>query len=105
MMRTLWDIGAVTGVFCMLYVATHSQYWVSDDPPALRKCRVAVFIVLSGLSCISVSSDRWQPEIETLLMLYGVVALIGLNAVSLRIKELREKSGEKRNDSAALDAG
>jgi hypothetical protein len=104
-MRALWDIGAVAGVFCMLYVATHSQYWVSDDPPALRKSRIAVFIVLSGLSCVSISSDRWQPEIETLLMLYGVVILVGLNAVSLRIKASREKSGEERNGAATLDAG
>ena len=90
MMRTLWDIGVVSGVASLLYVMLHAEMWVREDPPWLRPIRIIGFLVASGMVADSLVRE-WEIPMPALLTLYGGVIPIAINALSLVLRVARKR--------------
>ena len=83
----LWDAGAVVGTYGLFYVVIKAPTWVGGDPLWLKISRVGAFFIASVMLGYSISCWDWTPDIPDVMVLYGGVIIIILNAVSLHIRE------------------
>ena len=96
-MIVAWDMGAAINAYCLLYILSHSNEWA--DSNILGVARIAGFSIGPILLLSSIVDNTLPLNITTIILLWSMTYLLGLNAISIYIKNRR-----KLNDMASLDS-
>ncbi len=85
-MTIAWDLGAAINAYCLLYILSNSDSWV--DEGLLGVGRILGFSFGPIILTFSMV-DNPPLNVTTVVLLWSITYIVGLNSISIYIKNRR----------------